>query len=117
MARPMSTTRLDDDPPLSRRRRLRDLKNVPVLPSLITLGNVFFGFLAIAKIADAMRTSMPGSPLSSRLMRRTRPRFVLLPVALLPSPDHFGSLVILSAGLPAAGLVQASRACGPGGLL
>ncbi len=35
-----------------RRRRLKKLKNVPVLPSLVTLGNLFFGFLAIAKIAD-----------------------------------------------------------------
>jgi CDP-diacylglycerol--serine O-phosphatidyltransferase len=50
-----------DDLPLRRRRRLRDLKNVPVLPSLVTLGNVFFGFLAIAKVADALRTTTPGA--------------------------------------------------------
>lgn len=31
-----------------------DLKSVPVLPSLITLGNLFFGFLAMAKVADAV---------------------------------------------------------------
>lgn len=31
-----------------------DLKTVPVLPSLITLGNVFLGFLAMAKVADAV---------------------------------------------------------------
>ena len=28
--------------------RLRDLKSVPVLPSLITLGNLFLGFLVMA---------------------------------------------------------------------
>lgn len=50
--------------PQRRRRRLRDLKNVPVLPSLVTLGNVFFGFLAIAKIADALRRSTPGAEFS-----------------------------------------------------
>jgi CDP-diacylglycerol--serine O-phosphatidyltransferase len=52
---------LEDYPPL-RRRRLRDLRNVPVLPSLVTLGNVFFGFLAIAKVADALSKSTPGAP-------------------------------------------------------
>ncbi len=31
-----------------------DLKSVPILPSLITLGNVFLGFLAMAKVADAV---------------------------------------------------------------
>ncbi len=36
------------------RRRFRDLKSVPVLPSLVTLGNLFFGFLAMAKCADAV---------------------------------------------------------------
>ncbi|MHC5063031.1 MAG: CDP-alcohol phosphatidyltransferase family protein [Planctomycetota bacterium] len=37
--------------------RLRDLKSVPVLPSLITLGNLFLGFLVMAKIADAISLS------------------------------------------------------------
>lgn len=60
----MSSTRLEDFPPLRKRRRFRDLKNVPVLPSLITLGNVFFGFLAIAKVADALRISVPGAAFS-----------------------------------------------------
>ncbi|MCC6782051.1 MAG: phosphatidylcholine/phosphatidylserine synthase [Planctomycetes bacterium] len=41
--------------PRPRRRRLRDLRSVPVLPSLITLGNLFLGFLAMAKAADAVR--------------------------------------------------------------
>ncbi|MEZ5965671.1 MAG: CDP-alcohol phosphatidyltransferase family protein [Planctomycetota bacterium] len=42
------------------RQRLRDLRHVPVLPSLITLGNVFFGFLAMAKVADAaLSSSLP----------------------------------------------------------
>ncbi len=39
--------------PKGARPRLRDLRHVPVLPSMITLGNVFFGFLAMAKVADA----------------------------------------------------------------
>ena len=38
----MTAPRLDDLP-LPRRSRLRRLKEVPVLPSLITLGNLFFG--------------------------------------------------------------------------
>lgn len=52
----MSGPRLEETPTLRpvRRRRLRDLKQVPVLPSLITLGNIFFGFLAIAKVVDAV---------------------------------------------------------------
>jgi len=42
------------------RQRLRDLRHVPVLPSLITLGNVFFGFLAMAKVTDAaLASSLP----------------------------------------------------------
>jgi CDP-diacylglycerol--serine O-phosphatidyltransferase len=45
-------------------RRLRDLKNVPVLPSLVTLGNVFFGFLAVAKVSDALRATAPGAEFS-----------------------------------------------------
>jgi len=36
------------------RRGLRYLKTVPVLPSVVTLGNVFFGFLAMAKSVDAV---------------------------------------------------------------
>ena len=43
-----------------RPRRFRDLKKVPVLPSLITLGNLFFGFLAMAKVADAVMLSARG---------------------------------------------------------
>ncbi len=61
----MSGPRLEE--PVStvtpRRRRLRDLKQVPVLPSLITLGNIFFGFLAIAKAVDAVMLWQPGLPL------------------------------------------------------
>jgi CDP-diacylglycerol--serine O-phosphatidyltransferase len=42
------------------RTRLRDLRHVPVLPSLITLGNLFFGFLAMAKVTDAaLRSPTP----------------------------------------------------------
>src|SRR5262249_40608794 len=43
-----------------RRRRLRNLRRVPVLPSLVTLGNLFFGFLAMAKVADAVMLSASG---------------------------------------------------------
>jgi len=63
--RPVSTPRIDDFPRVRRRRGLRRLKDVPVLPSLITLGNVFFGFLAIAKVADALRQSAPGASFAS----------------------------------------------------
>ncbi|MBL9079020.1 MAG: CDP-diacylglycerol--serine O-phosphatidyltransferase [Planctomycetes bacterium] len=56
----MTTPRIDDFPAV-RRRGLRRLKDVPVLPSLVTLGNVFFGFLAIAKVADALRLAQPGA--------------------------------------------------------
>ena len=63
--RRVTAPRLEDFPPIRRRRRLRDLKHVPVLPSLVTLGNVFAGFLAIAKVADALRTTTPGSPFSA----------------------------------------------------
>ena len=38
---------------LELKRRFRQLKTVPVLPSLVTLGNLYFGFLAMAKVADA----------------------------------------------------------------
>lgn len=48
--------------PRPRRRRLRDLRSVPVLPSLITLGNLFLGFLAMAKAADAVRIGDIGEP-------------------------------------------------------
>jgi len=51
-------TGLPMNPPETRRRRsIRALKTVPILPSLVTLGNVFFGFLAIAKAADAVMLS------------------------------------------------------------
>lgn len=59
----MTTARLDDlPPPVRPRRGLRRLREVPVLPSLITLGNLFCGFLAIAKVADALRLATPGAP-------------------------------------------------------
>ena len=51
----MTAQRLSNPPTERRRKRaLRVLKTVPILPSLVTLGNVFFGFLAIAKAADAI---------------------------------------------------------------
>ena len=61
----MTTPRIEDFPVVPRRRGLRRLKDVPVLPSLITLGNLFCGFLAIAKVADALRVAPPGAPFSS----------------------------------------------------
>jgi CDP-diacylglycerol--serine O-phosphatidyltransferase len=57
----MTTPRIDDLPVVRRRRGLRRLKDVPVLPSLVTLGNLFFGFLAISKVADALRQAQPGA--------------------------------------------------------
>ena len=58
----MSTPRLEDLPVRGRKQRLRRrLKEVPVLPSMVTLANLFFGFLAMAKVADALRLSTPGA--------------------------------------------------------
>lgn len=54
-----------DFPPTKPRRGLRRLREVPVLPSLVTLGNVFVGFLAIAKVADALRLAQPGAPFAA----------------------------------------------------
>src|SRR5262249_47961449 len=65
LSRRLVTQRIEDFAPLRRRRRLRNLKDVPVLPSLVTLGNVFFGFLAIAKVADALRAVAPGAQFSA----------------------------------------------------
>ena len=64
----MSSPRLEELPATGspRRRRLRDLKQVPVLPSLITLGNIFFGFLAIAKAVDAVILWDPAIPLQQQ---------------------------------------------------
>ncbi len=50
------------DWPDSPRRGFRALKTVPILPSLVTLGNVFFGFLAVAKAADAVWLSAHSDP-------------------------------------------------------
>ena len=61
----MTSPRLEDFPTVRRRRGLRRLKDVPVLPSLVTLGNVFCGFLAIAKVADALRLAQPNAPFST----------------------------------------------------
>jgi CDP-diacylglycerol--serine O-phosphatidyltransferase len=38
---------------------MRALKRIPVLPSLLTLGNAFCGFLSIAKVADALLAPTP----------------------------------------------------------
>jgi len=56
----MQTTRLDPSTPGRTRRGIRYLKTVPVLPSVVTLGNVFFGFLAMAKSADAVLLASQG---------------------------------------------------------
>jgi CDP-diacylglycerol---serine O-phosphatidyltransferase len=65
MRESMTAPRLEDVPVLRRKSRLRRLQEVPVLPSLITLGNLFFGFLAIAKVADALRLTQPGAQFSA----------------------------------------------------
>ena len=56
----MTAPRIEEIPAVRRRRVLRRLREVPVLPSLVTLGNLFCGFLAIAKVADALRMARPG---------------------------------------------------------
>ncbi|MFT4840853.1 MAG: CDP-diacylglycerol--serine O-phosphatidyltransferase [Planctomycetota bacterium] len=57
----MTTPRPEDLPVRRSRKRLRRrLKEVPIWPSLVTLGNLVFGFLAAAKVADALRLSVPG---------------------------------------------------------
>lgn len=61
----MQPSRYDELPaPKPRRRLRRRLKEVPVLPSMVTLANLFFGFLAVAKVADALRVTGPGVPFS-----------------------------------------------------
>ena len=62
----MTTPRLVDHPVRPCRKRLRRrLKEVRILPSLVTLGNLFFGFLAVAKVADALRLNGPGAEFSA----------------------------------------------------
>lgn len=79
----MSSTRLEEFPPFRKRRRLRDLKNVPVLPSLVTLGNVFFGFLAIAKVADALRGAEPGAPFAGNAVELFQTAAIFVFVAMV----------------------------------
>lgn len=43
-----------------RRRRRDRLRQIPILPSLLTLGNLFCGFLAIAYTTDALRLATAG---------------------------------------------------------
>lgn len=50
------------EPARPRTRRLRDLRSVPVLPSLITLGNLFLGFLAMSKVTDVVQVGDAASP-------------------------------------------------------
>lgn len=57
----MTTPRLEElSVRRSRKRLRRRLKEVPIWPSLVTLGNLVFGFLAAAKVADALRLNVPG---------------------------------------------------------
>ena len=64
----MTTKRLDAVSARRPRKRLRRrLKEVPVLPSMVTLANLFFGFLAIAKVADALRLLPPGASFAEAL--------------------------------------------------
>src|SRR5258708_2642983 len=78
----MSPARLEEFPP-RRRRRFRDLKNVPVLPSLVTLGNVFFGFLAIAKVADALRLAKQGAPFAGEVVGLFETAAILVFIAMV----------------------------------
>ncbi len=64
------------------RARLRDLRHVPVLPSLITLGNLFFGFLAMAKVADAALRS-PVKPQMSAVTETFEVAALLVFVAMV----------------------------------
>lgn len=50
------------------RRRFRDLSHVPVLPSMVTLGNLFFGFLAMAKATDAVILQGSGNVLTPEVL-------------------------------------------------
>jgi CDP-diacylglycerol--serine O-phosphatidyltransferase len=59
------------------------LKNVPVLPSLVTLGNVFFGFLAIAKVADALRLAKQGAPFAGEVVGLFETAAILVFVAMV----------------------------------
>ena len=63
----MQPSRIEELPQRRRTRLRRRLKEVPVLPSLVTLGNLFFGFLAIAKVADALRQNGPGADFAALL--------------------------------------------------
>lgn len=66
-----------------RRPRLRDLKNVPVLPSLVTLANLFFGFLAIAKAADALLVAGPRGVLTVESVHLIETAALLVFVAMV----------------------------------
>lgn len=63
----MTSPRLDELPQRRRKRLRRRLKEVPVLPSLVTLANLFLGFLAMAKVTDALRLAAPGADFTSVL--------------------------------------------------
>ncbi|MHC4077491.1 MAG: CDP-alcohol phosphatidyltransferase family protein [Planctomycetota bacterium] len=80
----MTTTRLEPPPAGRARRGLRYLKTVPVLPSVVTLGNVFFGFLAMAKAVDAvMLASQSGMALTPAVIRKIEVAGLLIFVAMV----------------------------------
>ncbi len=80
----MAITRLEPPPTGRARRGLRYLKTVPVLPSLVTLGNVFFGFLAMAKAADAViLATQNGMVLSPAVLGKIEVAGLLLFVAMV----------------------------------
>lgn len=80
----MQTTRLEPPPSGRTRRGLRYLKTVPVLPSVVTLGNVFFGFLAMAKSADAvLLASQRGMLLTPAVINKIEVAALLLFVAMV----------------------------------
>ncbi len=66
------------------RRGLRYLKTVPVLPSVVTLGNVFFGFLAMAKSVDAvLLASESGMALTPAVVHKIEVAALLILVAMV----------------------------------
>ena len=64
-------------------RRWRHLKSVPVLPSLITLGNLFFGFLAMAKCTDALIVQGSAVVLSGEALRLIEIAAIFVSVAMV----------------------------------
>ena len=100
----MTSTRPLDLPPTRRRRALRRLREVPVLPSLVTLGNLFFGFLAVSKVADALRLAQPGAPFAAVVSLFLVVSYLRVVAGGRQGFSYVGSLDVVAA---AAALVEA----------